>query len=806
MQDPVVKRVLVVKSRKYLIANTPAAFYRLSLWGFALSDTRPPLRDPLLLRCNSMAEVSFTRVGNGGYATAEGPVYHPEDKKFYFVDIEGMRIGAYDPAKGEISHHKVGELVGGAAPYEGKLLVVRKDGIFRLDYDSHEFNLVCRLEVDKPWNRPNDIALVKCADGITRIFIGTMPLVPADRPKAGALYVLDPRNGNLELLRDQLTSTNGLAGYTEDNVTHLFFSDSHVSSQKIFRAIYDPMTNSLSKEEVFLDMTEMEGRPDGGTLALVDDRLCHVIAAIDTGSILFHDVRTREQLACISLPGGVLNVTKCALSPEGLIFATTLNRAWKEGPDPLRYHGELYVGRLPANITCYNANLQVDHIATDGSVAGYKIGDNPLKPFAEMVHTRQRLVLPDQHNSFAGVYPPELWNVFMGQRIAFIGYGQVVERMIGPAADYLGLHVEYYDAGGKPPRPRSRDIQRHDPLHFSPDAVVMILSPPAAHAHDIKRLAAAGTPFYVEKPIVVGEQLEETIQILSHLKAPAYCGDFHYFMALPFMTLVGAKMPYRDTIEVTRDTEDGVLRRAVDTRQPLFELHDVVHVSSKYIQGGEAAASTLQGRNLGRGAAGGMVYDLVVHQLDILNAIGLEVGDIHTVDLATNTETSGVYRRLTKAELIEDELSDMYARITGEIGNYGATFDFEAAKYGAKDDQFIQVDLADGRSVRFEYHPPYRKTCVLLLDAGRRELGRIDSLADPYLLMMAHMIDHLRSGRQGAVFGHEGLLAVEQMRRMHEFARKPVDVASAHHPHGIHSHAPHEPESQEIDTRDRIAA
>ncbi len=302
--------------------------------------------------------VKFERVGNGGYATAESPVYNPFDGKFYFVDIEGKKVGCFDPSTKNINHYDMGELVGGIVPCGEGLLVAKKDGFFIFDLYNKSLRLIAQIEVDKPGNRPNDIALVECSDGKTRVFLGTMPLNSTATPKSGSLLVLDPDSGSLIKLRDDLTTSNGIAGYSENGVTTLFFSDSHPLCRKIFKATFDPKTNTIKSEEVFKEMPINTGRPDGGNLALVNEKLCHVIAAIDSGKILFHDVVSAELLAEIQLPAGVKKVTKCAISPSGQIFVTTLNPDDKSGrQDPLRLHGELYMAELPPHIKGYNCTL-----------------------------------------------------------------------------------------------------------------------------------------------------------------------------------------------------------------------------------------------------------------------------------------------------------------------------------------------------------------------------------------------------------------------------------------------------------------
>jgi sugar lactone lactonase YvrE len=278
---------------------------------------------------------SGARLAHGKrHELGEGPVFNEADGNFYYVDIDGQELCRYDPNTRTLLTWPANEKVCGVAVNrDSSLLVVRQSGIyyFRPDEPSaggERWLKIAEVEPDRPENRPNDLAAVKCSDGRTRLFLGTMPLNKEPLPDGGpgALYVL---SDTLELQKlvpimdsgaaISLVTTNGLAGFARagEDTTTLFFSDSHRTAQKIYRAEYDPRTNSLRGVQEFLDMSAMPGRPDGGGLLSVmmsDGRmkLCYGITALDTNLIAVYDPDTRRQVARIDLPEGLSKPTKFA--------------------------------------------------------------------------------------------------------------------------------------------------------------------------------------------------------------------------------------------------------------------------------------------------------------------------------------------------------------------------------------------------------------------------------------------------------------------------------------------------------------
>ncbi|MFM9890605.1 MAG: SMP-30/gluconolactonase/LRE family protein [Rickettsiales bacterium] len=294
----------------------------------------------------------------------EGTIFNPLDERFYYVDINCHKIFAYEPRAAKLEEvADVGEHVSGLAiNQDGSLIVARKSGIYYYnDKQEPHWLKVCELEPDQPQNRPNDTTIVACADGSVRFFVGTMPLKNQPLPDgsgSGSLYVLTPDMA-LKKLAGDLVTTNGLAGFADDNgQTQLFYADT--KKQVVRRAVFSPRLNALiGPSEVYLDMHDMVGRPDGGGLLQVDTgngpQLCYGITAIDSNRVLAFDAHQ----AVASVPKAIINLDPALKDPtkfavgeidgEGTMLVTSFDRE-PNSEDNSRAAGKVYAVRLPKTI------------------------------------------------------------------------------------------------------------------------------------------------------------------------------------------------------------------------------------------------------------------------------------------------------------------------------------------------------------------------------------------------------------------------------------------------------------------------
>ncbi|MCE5219031.1 SMP-30/gluconolactonase/LRE family protein [bacterium] len=183
----------------------------------------------------------------------EGPMWHPLEKRVYWVDIPTGRLFRYDPATG---HHEMcfqGDQIGGFTIQEdGALLLFMNHGAIRLWRGGELQTLVEEIAEEKE-TRFNDVI----ADPEGRVFCGTMPT----KERLGRLYRLD-RDGSLRIVLEEVGCSNGM-GFTPDRKA-MYYTDSRV--RRIYRFDYSRATGELSNQTLFVQTPEDEGVPDGMTV------------------------------------------------------------------------------------------------------------------------------------------------------------------------------------------------------------------------------------------------------------------------------------------------------------------------------------------------------------------------------------------------------------------------------------------------------------------------------------------------------------------------------------------------------------
>lgn len=192
--------------------------------------------------------------------TGENPLWHPEEKVVYWVDIPNGRLYRYDPATDEHELAFEGPPVGGFTIQEdGSLLLFMARGMIAVWREGmgvyRDLELVIEEIPAERNTRFNDVI----ADPAGRVFCGTMPT--PDRP--AHLYRLDT-DGTLTMILDDVGLSNGL-GFTQDR-RGLYYTDTR--KHKIYLFDYDEATGVVSNQRVFVDVPEEEGEghPDGMTV------------------------------------------------------------------------------------------------------------------------------------------------------------------------------------------------------------------------------------------------------------------------------------------------------------------------------------------------------------------------------------------------------------------------------------------------------------------------------------------------------------------------------------------------------------
>jgi sugar lactone lactonase YvrE len=185
--------------------------------------------------------------------TGEGPLWHPAERRLYWIDIPKGRIFRYEPATGRHEQCYEGEVIGGfTIQADGALLLFMAKGAVKIWREGALTTVVDEI-ADERASRFNDVI----ADPAGRVFCGTM----SSPDHAGRLYRLD-LDGRLTKLLDGIGTSNGL-GFTPDR-KQMYYTDTR--KREIYLFDYDQASGAISHQRLFVKVPEGEGGPDGMTV------------------------------------------------------------------------------------------------------------------------------------------------------------------------------------------------------------------------------------------------------------------------------------------------------------------------------------------------------------------------------------------------------------------------------------------------------------------------------------------------------------------------------------------------------------
>ncbi len=183
----------------------------------------------------------------------EGPLWHPDEKRVYWVDIPTGRLFRYEPATGKHEQCFQGEMIGGfTIQDDGALLLFMARGAVKI-WREGQLTTVIEEIPDERNSRFNDVI----ADPAGRVFCGTMPT----KERLGRLYRLDI-DGKLTKLLEEIGCSNGM-GFTPDR-KRMYYTDSPI--HEIYLFDYDQASGAITNQRVFVRTPEDEGTPDGMTV------------------------------------------------------------------------------------------------------------------------------------------------------------------------------------------------------------------------------------------------------------------------------------------------------------------------------------------------------------------------------------------------------------------------------------------------------------------------------------------------------------------------------------------------------------
>ncbi|GAA4433907.1 hypothetical protein GCM10023188_24170 [Pontibacter saemangeumensis] len=233
----------------------------------------------------------------------EGAIWHPTEKRLYWIDIEAAELHLYDPATDKDTLFHTGERPGTVVPVKGGgVLLATQNSIRKLDTETGELTLVAKPLHD-PQLRFNDGKV----DPSGRFWVGTMAY---DVQKgAAALYRMDIDKSFHQVL-DKVTISNGLV-WSADKKT-MYYVDSPTLTVQAFD--YNDASGAISNGRVTVRIPEaVGGSPDG---MAIDTEGKLWIALWGAAAVIRCEPGTGEVLQRVEVPA--LHVTSVAFGGENL--------------------------------------------------------------------------------------------------------------------------------------------------------------------------------------------------------------------------------------------------------------------------------------------------------------------------------------------------------------------------------------------------------------------------------------------------------------------------------------------------------
>ncbi|MGV3615352.1 MAG: SMP-30/gluconolactonase/LRE family protein [Fimbriimonas sp.] len=272
-----------------------------------------------------MIRGTYEVVANVPCHLGEGPLWHPDEGRLYWTDIDGKRIYRLDPDTGKVDvAAEPGMRVGGMTlQTDGSIALFGDDGKITLLLDGQLHPILPGLPEERG-TRFNDVF----ADPIGRVFAGTMP----KEDRKGRLYRIDPDLSETLVLED-IGCSNGMGLSPEGN---LYYTDT--SAGRIYRFDYDPTTGELTNQTTFIQFQGDHGAPDGMTV----DAEGNLWVAFWGGSCVRAYGPDGVEKARLDLP--VECVTAPVILPDGRMYVTTAGGARRKSEDDLA--GSVFLVRL----------------------------------------------------------------------------------------------------------------------------------------------------------------------------------------------------------------------------------------------------------------------------------------------------------------------------------------------------------------------------------------------------------------------------------------------------------------------------
>ena len=250
--------------------------------------------------------VRTERVADETAHTGEGPLWHPEKRCLYWVDIPAGRLYRYDPASGdnEVAYETDGVPLGGyTIEADGALLLFTHGAVERLVPGESTTEPVVTVDAE---TRFNDVI----ADPEGRVFAGTMP----GNGDLGDLYRIDT-DRSARVVVEGLDIPNGM-GFSGDGST-FYLTESEAG--RVYAYDYDYATGEIANRRTFVATPPEDGVPDGMTVDAED----HDWSARWGGGRAVRYGPTGRAVDQIELPARKVSSVTFAGPSRDVLYATT---------------------------------------------------------------------------------------------------------------------------------------------------------------------------------------------------------------------------------------------------------------------------------------------------------------------------------------------------------------------------------------------------------------------------------------------------------------------------------------------------
>lgn len=184
----------------------------------------------------------------------EGPLWHPIQKRLYWLDILKKKVQCLDPETGNVQEFQPDQMITALGLRdEDTFIAACKEGLGIWNKRSNAFQLLQSPEEGKPNARFNDGKV----DRGGRFWAGTMTTTDASSTlyRLGADHQVTP-------MVPKVTISNGLGWSPDDR--YMYYADT--LRYTIYRYDFDVQTGAISNKCEFVRLSGQDGAPDGLTV------------------------------------------------------------------------------------------------------------------------------------------------------------------------------------------------------------------------------------------------------------------------------------------------------------------------------------------------------------------------------------------------------------------------------------------------------------------------------------------------------------------------------------------------------------